>query len=211
MVEYVDKQLSTLVAKLEELGLRDNTLLVVVGDNGTAQTVTSLFKGRQVKGGKGTRTMWGSHVPCFASWPGQLAKGLVCQDLIDATDFLPTICEAADIEIPAKLEIDGVSFLPQLKGEKGNPREALYVWYNPYQNPEADKELADSKTLECAHDGKYKLYRNGNFFDLQADDLEKKPLSKNALNTQEKATHAKLQAVLDAHAGPRPAKFNKQN
>ena len=58
------------------------------------------------------------------------ASGKVCPDLIDATDFLPTICEAAGISVPADLKIDGRSFLPQIRGERGQPREWLADFFS---------------------------------------------------------------------------------
>jgi arylsulfatase A len=63
------------------------------------------------------------HVPLIASWPGRIAAGKVCADLVDTTDFLPTLCEAAGVAVPAEMKVDGRSFLPQLRGEKGTPRE----------------------------------------------------------------------------------------
>ena len=52
---------------------------------------------RVVMGGKGTTTAAGMHVPLIVSWPGKAAAGKVCGDLVDSTDFLPTICEAAGV------------------------------------------------------------------------------------------------------------------
>ncbi len=70
MVAYTDKLIGKLVAKLEELKLRDNTLILILGDNGTGKGTPSRFKGRDVVGGKGTSTMWGTHVPGIGNWPG---------------------------------------------------------------------------------------------------------------------------------------------
>jgi hypothetical protein len=51
------------------------------------------------------------------------------RDLIDFSDFFPTLAEFADAEVPADLQIDGRSFAPQLRGEPGDPREHVYCWY----------------------------------------------------------------------------------
>jgi arylsulfatase A len=202
MVAYTDKLIGKLVAKLEELHLRDNTALLILGDNGTGRGTPSRFKGRDVVGGKGTSTMWGTHVPCIGNWPGRFASGKVCLDMIDATDFLPTICEAAGVSIPAELKIDGRSFLPQLRGEKGNPRPALYAWYNPSGGPKAKWEFA--------HDAQYKLYTSGAFYNVAKDDREQSPLANAALDDTAKAAKTRLQAVLNAHDGPRDEFFVKQ-
>ena len=121
-------------------------------------------RGRTITGGKGTTTAAGTHVPLIASWPGVIKHGQVNRDLISSVDFLPTICQAAGADVPAN--IDGVSFLPQLRGEKGTPREWLYSWYSPRQQ-------ADMTVSEYAFDHGYKLYRTGQFFDLAADPFRK--------------------------------------
>jgi arylsulfatase A-like enzyme len=117
--------------------------------------------------------------------------------------MLPTICEAAQIPVPADLKLDGRSFLPQLRGEKGNPKDALYVWYNPSGGPKAQYEFA--------HEARYKLYANGRLFDTVADDREKSPLKDADLSAEARATRMKLQALLDANQGPREEYFLKQS
>ena len=203
MVAYTDKLIGKVIAKLEELKLRENTLVVIMGDNGTGGGTPSRFKGRDVTGGKGSSLIWGTHVPGIANWPGQLAAGKVSADMIEAADMLPTICEAAQVPIPAELKIDGRSFLPQLRGEKGNPKDALYVWYNPSGGTKAQYEFA--------HDAHYKLYTDGRFFDTVADDREKTPLKDADLSAEAKAVRTKLQTLLDAHQGPREDYFLKQS
>ena len=202
MVAYTDKLIGKLVAKLEELHLRDNTLLIVLGDNGTGRGTPSRFKGRDVLGGKGTTTMWGTHVPCIGNWPGHFASGKVYSDLIDATDFLPTICEVTAVPVPAELKIDGRSFLPQLRGEKGSPRDWLYAWYNPSGGAKAKAEFA--------HDANFKLYTDGRFYAVEKDDNEKSPLADTALDADARAAREKLQAALKQFEGPRPERFIKQ-
>ncbi len=149
-----------------------------------------------------TSTEWGTRVPCIGSWPGRFASGKVYNDLIGAVDVLPTICEAAGVPVPAELKIDGRSFLPQLCGEKGDPRDWLYSWYNPSGGAKAQAEFA--------HDANYKLYADGRFFNIQKDDLEKSPLADSALDANAKAAKVKLQAALAQFAGPRPAYFVNQ-
>jgi arylsulfatase A len=123
--------------------------------------------------------------------------------LIDATDFLPTICEATNVKVPADLKIDGRTFLPQLRGEKGTPREWLYSWYNPSGGTTAKAEFA--------HDAQFKLYTDGKFFDVAKDDLETSPLADDVLDPGAKAAKAKLQAALKQFEGPRPEFFAKQS
>lgn len=199
MVAYTDKLLGKLMAKLEELHLRDNTLVLVLGDNGTGKGVPSKFKGRHVYGGKATPTVWGTHVPLIGNWPGHFASGKVNSDLIDATDILPTICEATATPVPASLNIDGRSFLPQLRGEKGNPRDFIYIWYNPDGGPTA--------MYEFAQDQHFKLYTDGTFYRCETDDLEKSPLADKSLDAAAKAAKEKLAAALKENSSPRPQAF----
>jgi arylsulfatase A len=202
MVGYTDKLIGKLITRLDELKLRDNTLVIILGDNGTGNGTPSKFKGRNVLGGKGKPTTWGTHVPAIGNWPGHFASGKIYSDLIDPTDFLPTMCEAAGVNVPEQLKIDGRSFLPQLHGEKGNPRDDLYAWYNPSGGAKAKAEFA--------HDARYKLYTDGRFFDTETDDQEKSPLPLAQLDAPAKAALTRLQAVLAQHAGPRDDHFVKQ-
>jgi arylsulfatase A len=170
-------------------------LLLFTGDNGTGRGATTRFKGADFPGGKGSTTHSGHHVPLIVSWPAVMKQGRVNRDLISCADFLPTICAATGSETPAN--VDGVSFLPQMRGETGTPHEALYLWYSPRQK-------FDLKVSELAFDHSHKLYRSGELYDLQADPMEKIPL------TGHQPARAKLQAVLDQYKDARPAELDRQ-
>ncbi len=200
MVAFMDKMIGRLDAKLAELGIRDDTLLLFLGDNGTHSSVTSRFRGTDFRGGKGTTTRRGTHVPLIASWPGVVREGRVCADLVSTTDFLPTLCGAAGIAIPET--VDGVSFLPQLRGEAGQPREWLYAWYSPRQR-------LDLTVREFTFDRDYKLYRDGRFFDLRSDPFEEAPLT-GALTSEQSEGRSRLQAALDRFTDARPATLDRQ-
>ncbi len=201
MIAYMDKMVGRLDAKLGELGIRDNTLLLFIGDNGTGRGVTSRFKGADYPGGKGTTTARGYHVPFIANWPAVMKQGRVSGDLISSTDFLPTICAAAAIPVPGN--VDGVSFLPQLRGDKGTPREWLYSWYSPRQS-------ADMTVREFTFTRDAKLYRDGRFFDLAADPDEKSALAVAQLTGTAASVAKNLQAALDQLKDARPAELDRQ-
>jgi arylsulfatase A len=200
MTAYMDKLIGRLDNHLSELGLRDNTLLIFLGDNGTQSNVTSRFQGGDYRGGKGATTRRGTHVPLIASWPAVIKQGRVNGDLISSVDLLPTLCEVAGVAPPKPC--DGVSFLPQLRGETGAPREWLYCWYSPRQQ-------LNLVVRECAFDHHYKLYRDGRFFDLKADPFEERPLDANSLSETAAAAAAKLQVALDQFADVRPAELDR--
>jgi arylsulfatase A len=198
MVTYMDKLIGRLVAKLDELGIRENTLVMFLGDNGTGRGITSQLKGQPYPGGKGSTTARGMHVPLIANWPARVPEGGVNGNLVDSTDFLPTLCAAAGVELPTSLPIDGRSFLPQLVGEQGEPREWIYCWYAPHGGPKASKEFA----LNATH----KLYRDGRVFDLRADPFEERPArSADDLSGADAAAAKSLRAALDQYANARPA------
>ena len=201
LTAYMDKMIGRLVAKLDELGIRDNTLLLFLGDNGTRSSVTSRFNGGDYAGGKGTTTKRGTHVPCIANWPAVIQPRRVNRDLISSVDFLPTICAAGGVPAPVKL--DGVSFLPQLRGEQGAPREWLYCWYSPRQR-------LDLTVSEFACNHEYKLYRTGELFDLKADPFEEKPVAVPASTGRAAIAAKKLQGVLAQFEDARPAELDRQ-
>lgn len=201
MTAYMDKLIGKLVARVDELGLRQNTLIVFLGDNGTSPKITSRFKGADYPGGKGSTTARGTHVPLIINWPGQVAPGKSSEDLVSSTDFLPTLCEAAGIPVPEAG--DGVSFWPQLQGQAGKPREWLYGWYSPRQK-------ADMTVREYAFDSRYKLYKSGRFYDLVADPDEKTPLDIAKAPAEAIATKGRLQTALDRFSQARPAALDRE-
>ncbi len=140
----------------------------------------------------------GTHVPLIASWPGTIAAGTVLADLVDFSDFLPTLCDATGIDVPGSLATDGRSFLPQLQGKKGTPRDWIYCWYSRGGGPRAE---------EWARTRRYKLYRTGKFYDVSADQLEETPLTE--LSPEAKQVKARLQQVLDQYQDARPASVTR--
>jgi arylsulfatase A len=197
MVAYMDKMVGRLVARLDELGIRDNTLVVFLGDNGTGRGVRTQFKGQAYPGGKGGTNARGMHVPLIANWPGHVPAGKVNDDLIDSTDFFPTICDVAGAPVSKSLTIDGHSFWPQLQGVKGEPRQWTYTWYGPQGGPKAKFEFARSRD--------FKLYRDGRVFDLRNDPFEKKPLTVADLSSVDQNTAKMLQSAIEQYADARPA------
>jgi arylsulfatase A len=152
---------------------------------------------RRFIGGKGLPTDAGMHVPLIVSWPGKAVPGEVSHDLVDTTDFLPTVCEAAGVLVPAELRIDGRSFLAQVRGEKGNPRDCYYSWYGPQKEKGIVAEFAATQD--------YKLSRTGDFYDLRKDIEEKHPLKVAALDGEAAAAAKLLKGPLDQYKDARPA------
>jgi arylsulfatase A len=131
MVAYADKAVGQIVAQLERSGVRDNTLLIFTGDNGTDKPIVTPWNGTKVVGGKGSMTDMGTRVPLIASWPTGVKKpGRVVDDLVEFTDLMPTLCEVTGAKLPPKHPGDGSSILPVLQNNAdARSKEWIYIWY----------------------------------------------------------------------------------
>ena len=97
-------------------------------------------------------------------------------DLIDFTDFLPTLADAAALTIPEDVTLDGVSFWERLQGKAGHPREWIYTYYFPWPYAYTYNNPAEHPQVAYARDKRYKLYSTGELFDLSEDRHEIHPL-----------------------------------
>ena len=193
MVAHMDFIVGEIVQKLEELGIQNNTLLLFTGDNGTDVPVISRMKGRKIAGAKGKSTDAGTRVPLVVHWPAVIKPNSVNEDLVDFSDFLPTLSEAANINIDS-LDVDGRSFLPRLHGEKGTPREWIYSWYS--RNGDLEKARV------FARNHRYKLYSSGEFYEIPVDYEELHPLEISTLDEATRKVYQQLSEVLE-HYGKR--------
>lgn len=187
MVNYMDKIVGKIADKVESLGIAENTIILFTADNGTGTPITSRWNGQDIKGGKGGPTNMGTHVPFVAYWKGQ-TSGQVLEDLIDFTDFYATLAEAAGHELGYDDPIDGRSFLPRLKGEAGNPREWVFTHYQPYWN---------KTPAQFARTERFKLYRDGRFYEVPKDLKEENDLLKGSAGERGELIRERLQAFLD--------------
>lgn len=131
MAAYADKMVGQIVKQLEASGVRDNTLLIFTGDNGTDKPIVTPWNGTQVVGGKGTMTDMGTRVPMIANWPGGISKpGRVSEDLIDFVDVMPTLCEVTGAPLPDNYPKDGTSIASIMDNEANmRVKDYVYIWY----------------------------------------------------------------------------------
>lgn len=195
MVEYMDHCVGRVVGKLDELGLRENTLILFFSDNGSPRETASMRNGALVQGGKGLPTDAGTHVPFIANWKGVTPEGAVNEDLVDSTDLYATILDAGGGQPPAGEAIDGRSLLPQIRGEQGDAKDVILVWHDP--RPGTGKEAYTRLEL-FARDKRFKLYDDGRLYDVPADKLEQNPIAEGEGGPEAEAARAKLRAALDA-------------
>ncbi len=113
-VEYLDKLMGKLVEELEKAGLKEKTIIIFTGDNGT---------GGQ---GKGQPTELGARVPMIVWGPGYIKPRGSVMELTDLSDILPTLCDWADVPVPNDRPMDGVSLAPFLAGKSETTREWIF-------------------------------------------------------------------------------------
>jgi len=189
MVAYMDKIVGRIRKALAKHGAADNTIILFTGDNGTDKRVTTETENGAVRGGKGDMTDGGTHVPLVALYPAKTPAGTVSDALIDFSDFMPTFAEAAGVTLPTDRVIDGVSFLPLLCGEKGNPREWVFCHYWGFGRRKADAS-------SFARTQRYKVYDDGRFYDIQTDPKEQTPLKHRDFGDEARQVKAKLKQVI---------------
>lgn len=186
-VAYLDKQVGQLVAELERLGLREKTVIVFTGDNGTARfgADRSTLNGRKINGQKGSLLEGGSRVPLLASWKGAAPAGQVVDDLVDFSDFFATFAELAGAPLPEGVVFDSHSFAPRLRGQPGAPREWVFV------------ELG-AKWYVC--DRSFKLTSSGELFDLSDAPFAEKLVAADTTDAAAVSARGRLGGVLAALA-----------
>lgn len=191
MVTYMDMIVGSIVKKTDELGIRENTLILFVGDNGTDVDVSSMVNGALLKGDKGKTTDAGTHVPLIANWKGKIAPKSVNDNLIDFTDFLPTLLDCSLIEKKEAISLDGISFYPQLLGNNSETRDWIFCHYDP--------NWGKFKARRYVQNKKWKLYGNGEFYNLEQDILEMNPLKMADLSGEAKTIWKQFQEVLNSY------------
>lgn len=167
MVEAMDLAVGKVLAKLDELGLSDRTVVVFTSDNGGLSTSEgSPTSNLPLRGGKGWMYEGGIRIPFVMRWPAMIPPGSVVDAPTSGPDFYPTLLEAAGGGAETGDPQDGISLLPLLRGESA-PDRALYWHYPHYGNqggaPGAAIRRGKWKLIEWMEDQRIEL------FDLEKD------------------------------------------
>lgn len=170
MVAYMDKIVGRVEDKLESLDLASRTILIFTADNGTHKNIVSQLDGRSIRGEKGQPTEAGTHVPLVIRAPGRVSGGRTLDDLVDFSDFLPTLAEAVGVSTAPFGQLDGRSFWQRLLGRGGAPRPWVYTWYFPRPYAEVNDNAYRHAEVRYAHDGERQLFGNGRLADLLTGD-----------------------------------------
>ena len=205
----MDVHVGHITTAIRKLGLEKNTLVLFTTDNGTAKRslhqaengkyirrpVSSRIGGKLVPGGKGNLSDDGTHVPLLASWPGRIKPGTTTDQLVDMSDFLPTLRELAGGHQPPRgaTRIDGHSFAGLLDGSRRlkDPRRWAYA--------ERGVKRFFVRTQN------WKLYNNGRLFHVAVDVNEKSPVTRapaSAAADIKLLSHA-MATIDDGHAFPK--------
>jgi arylsulfatase A-like enzyme len=174
MIESMDTAVGFVLAKVNELGLEDNTVVIFTSDNGGLSTA----EGRPtsnvpLRAGKGWLYEGGIRVPTIVRWPGMTAAGSRCSTPIISNDYFPTLAEVADQTLNPQ-HTDGVSLVPLLQGKTIGERP-LY-WHYPHYGNQGGMPGG------AVRDGRWKLiewYEDSvELYDLESDPSETRNLAK---------------------------------
>jgi len=148
MVSLLDEQVGAIRKKVEQLGIAENTIIIFTSDNGPHQeggADPEYFNSNAAfKGYKRDLYEAGIRVPMIVNWPGKIKQNTISNHISAFWDFLPTACDIAQIETPEN--IDGISFLAELLGEKQDKHNYLY-WEFHEQGGKQAVRLGDWKGI----------------------------------------------------------------
>ncbi len=175
-MKQLDGWIGEIMTEVDKLGIADNTLVVIMGDNGhfTKYSPGSGFTPMIFRGGKGDATEGGVRVDAFARWPGMIEDGAVVNDIVQITDLFTTIARLAGAsdKIPTDRLIDGVDQSGlMLEGELHGRRDYVFIY--------------SGNSLKAVVKEQYKLFVPGpgenpigaKFYDLFRDTREEWPVS----------------------------------
>ena len=174
-VTRLDSDVGALLDLLAELGIEDNTLVILSGDNGPSFPPESEIGKRFNQSDNGLRGYkrglyeGALRQACIARWPGTIPAGRVSHEPWAFWDFLPTAAELAGATIPAESKTDGLSLVSHFKGGPAPQRECFY-W-----------ELHEGKPIQAVRFDHWKAVKNGPKAEVELYDLTKDPGENNNL------------------------------
>ncbi len=166
LVESVDDSIGTIMKKLEELKIADNTVIIFNSDNG-GLTLGQTTDNTPLRAGKGSSYEGGVRVPLIIKWPGVTKADSVCETPVITPDYYPTLLEITGISDDSAHQPDGVSLVPLLKQTGQLPRDTIY-WHYPHYHPGgatpySAMKQGDMKLIEFFEDKHIEIY------DLKSD------------------------------------------
>jgi arylsulfatase A-like enzyme len=203
MIESMDDAVGIVLKKLDELGLRDNTIVCFTSDNGGVSSGDAYSTSNlPLRGGKGRQWEGGIREPFYIRAPGVTKAGDTCAVPVSGIDWYPTLLELAGVPVPKEQDIDGVSLAPLLRGESIADRPLF--WHYPHYGNQGGEPSSiisedDWKLIYYHEDGRNELYH------LAADPSEQKDLAA-AEPDRARTLRNKLDAWLEATGAKFPTK-----
>ena len=163
MLEQLDSGIGRVLAALEKNGLTEKTIVVFMSDNGGLATAEGWpTSNLPLRAGKGWPYEGGVREPMIVVAPGVTKPGTTCDSPVISTDFYPTLLQLAGLPAKPDQHLDGVSFVPLLKGEEMQRGKPLFWHYPHYANqggaPNGIIRDGDWKLIEWFEDGALELY-----------------------------------------------------
>ena len=188
-ITYMDKLVGKLLAELDRLKLRENTVIFFMGDNGTAKANAdrATIGGHRLIGQKGGMEEGGGLVPFIVSWPGVTPAGTLNENFADASDLLPTFAELGEAPLPENRIIDGKSLVSQIKGGTQSRRTWAFTQLGAHWH---------------VREAGWKLNEAGQLFDMKNAPFEEIPVPADSKDDAAMAARQRLSEVL---AGLNPA------
>jgi uncharacterized sulfatase len=190
MLHSLDRSVGRVMAKLEEQGIADNTIVILSSDNGGADYVAINDLNAPYRGWKNTFFEGGIRVPFFISWPGKIEPGTVIDEAVIHYDLMPTIVNATAAQLPQDREIHGVDLAPLWQG-MGNKNksflrkdDALYWFTGTYRVVQA---------------GDWKLQLNPDSKQIFLHNLASDPTEQNNLAKSEPEKLDQLVKLIEKH------------
>jgi arylsulfatase A-like enzyme len=170
MVESLDHSVGRIMRKLAELGIAENTVIMLTGDNGGDHDLST----GGLKGYKGFSHEGGVREPFIVRWPEKVKPGTRCDEMVIGVDLYPTMLDMANLNLKPEQHLDGVTLVPLLTGRSMSlSRDTLY-WHYPHYHrtkPYGAIRHRDWKLIEFFEDGALELYN------LESDPHEERNLA----------------------------------
>ncbi len=206
MVEYTDLLVGKLVSALDELDLRERTIIIFTTDNGSPGGLLGTIDGKRPAGGKASKFEGGVCMPFIVNWPQHVPAGTTTDALTDFTDMLPTFADLARASVPDDWKLDGVSLAPVMLGKAKDSKRKwiMALGHGPAKLTATGIAGKSPFVSRVIRDRRWKAWVNeqrkiDQLFDLQTDPLEQTNLidQLSVLDSEARAAFDKFQAVID--------------
>ena len=197
-VTRIDSDVGALLDLLKELGIDDNTLVIIAGDNGSSFPPDSDIGKRFNQAGNGLRGYkrglyeGALRQACLARWPGTVPAGRVSEEAWAFWDFLPTVAELTGAPVPAECKTNGLSLVSHFNGGPAPKRESFY-W-----------ELHEGAPIQAVRFGNWKAVKNPPKAKLELYDLAKDPGEKTNVAAAHPEQLEKARELMKQHHQPSP-------